>query len=352
MSKTKTSSANIRDVARLAGVSVATVSRYLNKTTPVAAETAARLDAVMAELNYIPMASARNLATQKTQTIGLLLSDMHGDFFAPLISGIEEVTSSNGLDLLISSTHRTRPRRSFPPPVGPQNSDGVLVFAGSLDQDGLARFAAMQYPFVLIHQTPPENIPAPCVTVENKAASRNLVDHLIEVHARRKIVFLRGPESQEDSHWRELGYRESLANHAMAIDPTLIGQGEFDRHVARRTIKGLLAAGVEFDAVFSGDDDASVGVLAALLEAGIRVPKDVAVVGFDDQRLSAYLTPPLTTVRSPTEQVGRAAAEQLVRVIANQPVEPLILLPTEIVVRSSCGCGPEFTNDMRMASQI
>ncbi len=339
MTKRKSTFATIRDVARRAGVSVATVSRYINQNTPVSPQTASRLEAAIADLHYVPLATARSLATHKTHTIGLLLTDIHSDFFAPLLHGIEDVTSENGFDLLISSTRRPEHRKGLRTPIGPHNTDGMLIFADSLDIQGLARLHLGKFPITLIHRSPPESLDIPCVTVENKAASRKIVEHLITVHGRRRILFLRGPQEQEDSHWRESGYRQALATCGIEIDPSLLARGDFERNVARASIQRLIASGVEFDAVFAGDDEAAVGVLAALHEAGIRVPEQVGVAGFDDQRMAPYLIPSLTTVRAPTEEVGREAARQLIRLIRGLPADPLILLPTEIIIRNSCGCG-------------
>jgi DNA-binding LacI/PurR family transcriptional regulator len=336
--RVKTGAATIRDVARRAGVSIATVSRVINRTTPVTAKTVARVQAAMEELHYAPHAAARNLATRKTQTVGLLLTDVYGDFFAPMLSGIESVTQEAGFDLLISTSGRREPRSGSALPLGPHNTDGVLVFAGSLEESGLARYVSLGFPIVLIHQSSPASLHIPCVTVENKAASCGIVEHLITAHGRRRIVFLRGPQGNEDSYWRETGYRQALAARGLPDDPQLVAPGDFDRHVAQSSILRLLEAGLAFDAVFAGDDEAAVGVLAALQEAGRGVPADVSVVGFDDQRLSAYLTPPLTTVRAPTEEVGREAARQLIRVIQAGAATPLTLLPTELVIRHSCGC--------------
>ena len=139
--------------------------------------------------------------------------------------------------------------------------------------------------------------------------------------------------------WREMGYRTALKTHHIAYDPRLVTSGEFDRNVARTSIRKLVAEKVNFDAIFSGDDEAAVGVLEALRESRITVSEDVSVVGFDDQRLSVYLNPSLTTVRAPTDEVGRVAAQQLLKLIHNDHVDPLILLPTEIIFRQSCGCG-------------
>ncbi len=154
---------------------------------------------------------------------------------------------------------------------------------------------------------------------------------------------MQGPEGHEDSFWRETGYREALEAHDILFEPCLVAPGEFNRDAAAASVRDLLAAGIEIDAVFSGDDEAAVGVLDALQKAGKRVPKDVAVVGFDDQRLSAYLTPPLTTVRAPTEQVGYQATQQLVKLIRTGQADRLTLLPTEIIIRRSCGCHADLS---------
>ncbi|HEX7974360.1 MAG TPA: LacI family DNA-binding transcriptional regulator [Anaerolineales bacterium] len=338
MPPTKKFSPTIRDVARQAGVSVATVSRVINRNTPVSDEAAARVLATMAELKFVPQAAARSLASKKTHTIALLLTDIGGDFFAPILSGIEKTTRQAAYDLLISTSGRLKARDEFPPSLGPHNTDGILVFANCLSEAGLVKAHQAGFPIVLIHQSPPAGLSIPCVTVENKAASRKIIEHLIQAHNRRRIVFLRGPQGNEDSAWRELGYREALLACGLTIDPQLVAAGEFDRDTAQASLARLLANGVVFDAVFTGDDEAAVGALAALRQAGLRVPEDVSVVGFDDQRMAAYLTPPLSTVRAPTQAVGEAAAEQLLRLIRTGQAEHLTLLPAEIVVRRSCGC--------------
>jgi LacI family transcriptional regulator len=334
----KSSHPTIRDVARLSGVSVATVSRYINRTAVVSPDVSARLAQVMSELKYVPRAAARNLATHRTNTLGLLLDAIHGDFFAPLLNGIEAASGEAGYDLLISTSGHPRPRAEFWLPLGPHNTDGLLIFTNTLDKKGLTSCVEQGLPLVLIHQSGPDSLKIPCVTVENKAASRKIVDHLIEAHGRKRIVFLQGPQDNEDSFWRESGYRESLQCHDIPIDPILISTGEFEREVAQASILSLLSSGVEFDAVYTGDDEAAVGVLNALRISKRCVPEDVAVVGFDDQRLSAFLTPPLTTVRAPTEKVGYEAVAQLVKLIQTGQAEPLTLLPTEMIIRRSCGC--------------
>ncbi|MDX9993567.1 MAG: LacI family DNA-binding transcriptional regulator [Anaerolineales bacterium] len=335
----KSSSVTIRDVASQANVSVATVSRYINQTAPVSEDVAERIQAVMNSLRYTPHVAARNLATNRANAIGLMVSfNMYGDFFGPMLNGIESVVGEDGLSLLISSNNLALRGGQRGVPLGPNNTDGLIVYADSLDEQEVRHLYELQFPMVMVYRTPPEGLKIPCVNIENKAASFKIVEHLIKVHNRRRIIFLRGPEGQQDSYWRELGYLKALEENGIACDPLLILPGEFERHIAAMTITDAILNGLEFDAVFAGDDDAAVGVLGALRDAGKRVPQDVSVVGFDDQRTSSYLTPALTTVRAPTLEVGRVAAQQLINLLRNGQADCETLLPTEIVIRESCGC--------------
>lgn len=333
------SRATIDDVAQKAGVSTATVSRVINNTGPVAQKTRMLVLSAIEALNYRPKSAAQVLASKKTNTIGLLLQAISGEFFSPMLRGIESAASENGYNLLIYSTQESHPTDPvFPVPLGEHNSDGILVYVNSLNHNELTRFYQIGFPVVLIHQTPPVGIQIPCVTVENKSGARRIVDHLIDVHHYYRIAFMSGNVDQEDTHWRELGYRESLASHGIKFDPELIASGDFDRQAARIATNNWLKAGVNFDAIFAADDEMAIGILNALDQAGIKVPEDIAVVGFDDIYLSRYLTPPLTTVRAPTEQVGREAIQLLIKQIGGQRSESVILLPTELVIRQSCGC--------------
>jgi LacI family transcriptional regulator len=210
------------------------------------------------------------------------------------------------------------------------------VFAHSLDESELRRFYERGFPLVLLHQSSPEGLQIPSVTFENKQGAQSAVAHLLQC-GRRRIVHLRGPEENEDAYWRELGYRAALAAHNLPVEAELVVLGDFDDVVAETAVSHLLAAGIPFDGIFAGDDESARGALLALQEAGVRVPDDVAVVGFDDASYARYLTPALTTVRAPIELSGRQAAAQLIHLIRGEPAEPLVLLPTELIVRESCG---------------
>ena len=335
----RSSSVTIRDVARKANVSVATVSRYINRNAPVSPEAAERLDKVMIELRYVPHAAARHLASRKTRVIGLLLNNLHNDFFVPLLNGVEAVVRSKDYNLIVATYHASS-RNKTPPPIGPHNTDGLLVFSDGLVDDDLANLNASGFPMVLVHRTPPPSLKIPSVTVENIEITHKLVEHLIQVHGKRRIMYLRGPVNQEDSLRRETGYKSALEANGIPFDEDLVLNGDFERDIAYQVLHDFLGNGkrVAFDAIFAGDDDAAIGVLKALHEHNCKVPDDIAVIGFDDLGFASFLNPPLTTVRAPTESVGRIATERLFGLLENQPSDEVMILPTEIIFRRSCGC--------------
>lgn len=335
----RSSSVTIRDVAQQAGVSVATVSRYINRNAPVSPEVSERLEHVMNELKYVPHAAARHLASRKTRVIGLLLNNLHNDFFVPLLNGVETVIREKGYNLIVATYHADS-RREANPPIGPHNTDGLLVFSDGLIDDDLVRLHASGFPMVLVHRTPPPSVSIPSVTVENVAITHQLIEHLIKVHGKRRILFLRGPLHQEDSIRRETGYRSALQANGIPFDENLILNGDFERDTACEVMNKFLENGrrVPFDAVFTGDDDAAIGALRALQQHNVSVPDEVAVVGFDDLGFAPFLNPPLTTVRAPTETVGRIATERMFSLLEDNVSDEVVILPTEIIYRRSCGC--------------
>lgn len=328
----------ISDVARQAGVSIATVSRVLNSSPLVTSDTAERVQAVIRQLSFVPHATARGLASRKTRTLGLVLPVIGREYFSPLLRGIETEARQAGYHLLIEIMETPDATRPYLRGLGEHNTDGLVVFTDSVEDRELLRLHQNNFPMVLLHQTPPDGIDIPVISIENKLSAQKIVEHLIEIHNCRRIAFLRGEEGHEDSMWREKGYREALKKHNIPFDSSLVARGGFHPDEAREAVTRMLKQDLNLDAIFTGDDDAATGVLAALYGAGKRVPQDVAVVGFDDAPFSRHLTPSLTTVRAPTEEVGRTAIRQLLKIIQAQKPEPLILLPTDLVIRSSCGC--------------
>jgi LacI family transcriptional regulator len=326
----------IADVAHRAQVSIATVSRALNGKVPVAPDKFERIQSAIAELNFVPRTAARTLASRKTNTIGLILSEIGGTFFPHLLKGVEGEARAAGYELLIHSTQGTHPNQRKP--LGEHNTDGLLVFTSSLETEEIKRLHRINFPLILMHQSSPAGLDIPVITIENKDGAESLVNHLIEKHGRRRIVFMQGPEGHEDSQWRERGYREALRKHQIPFSPELIVTGNFDDEQAYSAIQQMLVEGIEFDAVFAGDDDAAMGVYRALRMGRRVIPDDVAVVGFDDVQFARYISPALTTMRAPIEEVGREAVRQLIHLLNGQQAKGLSLMRTELVIRESCGC--------------
>lgn len=324
----------------MAGVSISTVSRVVNETAPVSEEVEERVRQAIETLSYTPHMAARNLAVKRTNTIGLLLPELSSSFFTPLLRGIEAAVRQTDYDLLIYANPRTvagydsRHRQ----PIGGHNADGMLVFTTTLDEQEIIRNHEQGFPMVLLHRLPPRGLNVPSVIFDNRAGVRQAVNHLVTVHNRRRIVFLHGPLGNQESEEREQGYRQALQQHGIAYDPALVLRGGYNERGGYNAVTDLLRMGTAFDAIFTGDDEAGVGVLTALRTVGRRVPDDVAVIGFDDLPFAQHLNPALTTVRAPIEQAGYLAAAALFSLLAGGEVDILTTLPVELVIRQSCGC--------------
>ncbi|MEZ4641169.1 MAG: substrate-binding domain-containing protein [Chloroflexota bacterium] len=249
-------------------------------------------------------------------------------FLCAALTGIEEVVRAHGYNLLVATCHPDM-REGSQLPLGMHNTDGLLAFADSLDEDDIRQFYDREFPLVLIHRTPANDLAIPFVTVENKAATRHLVEHLITVHGRSRIILMGGPEQQEDSYWREVGYKAALSANGIAYDPALVLRGSFQRAIAYANRKHSWPIPIIRHSMPSLPGMTMPPLAFTTPSKGERlpIPDEVSVVGFDDSQLSQFLTPPLTTVRAPTGQVGRSAAEQLFRLLAGEVPEREICTP-------------------------
>ena len=323
----------------MAGVSISTVSRVINGTAPVAAATVSAVRRAIDHLNYKPSAAARALAGLHSNTIGLLMPAITGAFFTPLVRGIEEGARRADFDLLIhlsgyDNDHDANPISA----LDAHNTDGLIVFLDRLDDERIRQSWQSGVPLLLLFRSPPQDTDVPYIKFENTRAAEEIVEHLIVVHGRRRIAFLSGPPTNEDSAQREEGYHRALAGNDIPFDPSLVRQADFSTQKAHEVVAEWLTEDPDFDAIFAGDDGAAAGAMLALREAGIRMPDEVAVVGFDDLEFADLLTPSLTTVRAPVEFSGLLASEYLLAMIRGEKVRQETLLPTELVIRRSCGC--------------
>lgn len=338
MERAKSTKTTIEDVARYAGVSTATVSRLLNGTGTVATSTAERIYTAIHDLNYVAHAAARGLASQKTHTIGLIVPDTSSYFLASLLRGVNETLVDSQYNTLIFVTpSQIAIQAGHPLPLGEHNTDGLIIFNQLVHNDTLRLMERRGFPLLLLFREAPPESDIPCVNFENRNAAYQLTKHLIVTCGRRRIAFLRGPDNFPDSLARENGFRQAMAEHDLAVDESLVGMGGFRAQIAEQTVRGWMAEGREMDAIFAADDNMAMGAITALRESGKRIPEDVAVVGFNDDLLSRYISPSLTTIYAPAEEVGRLAAENMLALIDQRPIRQDVTLETRLVIRQSCG---------------
>lgn len=322
--------ATIRDVAREANVSVASVSRALNGLASVTAQTRDHIQRVADELGYIPHAGARSLSLSQTKVIGVVLPDLHGEFFSELVRGMDRATAARGYQMLFSTMHADPDLARQAMLAMHGRVDGLIVMAPQLAPDRVAGLMPRSTPVVLINS--PESAVHDQLHVDNHAGVEALVHHLVAAGARR-IIHITGPAGNLDADERLAAYRASLARHAPGA-PALLLQGDFRDESGFDSVARLLASGEPFDAVFAANDGMALGALRALREGGRDVPNEVMVVGFDDIPLARHLG--LTTVRVPLDEIGDQAVGRLIERlegVASTPFRRRVV--PELIARNS-----------------
>ncbi len=332
--------ATIKDVAREAKVSVASVSRALNGGPGVTAATSERIHAAADRLHYIPHAAARMLITRRTHTIGALLPDLHGEFFSELIRGIDLAARARGLHLLVSSSHDDAAAAAVALRAMQGRVDGLLLMSPHADADFLRRNLPTDLPTVLMN-TRLTGTDFCALSVDNDGGARLIVEHLLSL-GRQRIAFIQGPAGNRDAAEREQGYRHALADQTPGREAMTLA-GDFSEESGYLAGQQVLSMPHRPDAVFAANDMMAIGFLAALREAGVDVPGEIAVAGFDDVPMARYVTPALTTIQVHIADLGGQAMEMLGAQIDN----PGSVAPgtqrhvgAELVVRaSSAGAG-------------
>jgi DNA-binding LacI/PurR family transcriptional regulator len=327
----------IYDVARLAGVSTATVSRALNGTGQIAPATREAIEAAVAQLGYSPNTIARSLVTNTTQTIALLLPDITNPFYAALVGGIQASALSRNHTMLLCTTEGNPEREEqYLNLLRAKRVDGALVDGLVLPSDRIARFVKDGFPIVCLDRDI-DSSSIPLVQVDNRVGGFLATEHLLSL-GHRRIAHVTGAPALRISDERLEGYLEAHADAGLVPDPALVAEGAFTEEGGYRAAQTLLESSVKFTAVFAANDLSAIGVVTAVAESGGRVPDDVSVVGFDDIRLAAYTSPPLTTVRQPATEIAQRATELLMDLTEGKQVEvKRHLLEPELIVRESSG---------------
>ena len=327
---------SVYDVAARAGVSIATVSRVLRGTAPVADETRRRVLAAADELRWRPSRLARAFVEQLHGAVGIVFPDLGGPYYSRVIAGFEEMAAERRSAVLILATHGRANADELVTDLA-DRVDGLVVMGRTVRDEVVTSLGHRDVPIVLLARAPVDGVPA--VRTSNTAPADALTRHVLS-HGRRHIVYVGDPERSPDVSERWRGVRRALQRAGHDVSQALVPCDGLDIEHGQKAGLALFALGGAVDAVMCANDEVAAGVVRAVTSYGLRVPDDVVVTGWDDTPMAARLHPPLTTVRQPMHELGARAANALFDRIEGRPA-PSVVLRTSVVVRESCGCPPD-----------
>jgi len=330
----------IRDVAQLAQVSPATVSKVLNNAPHVSEATRQRVYNAVRKLDFRPNVIARSLKINQTATLGLITDDLEGVFTMSMMRGIEEVASAQGFSVFLCNSYGDSAReKAHLETLVAKQVDGVILLSGyRVRERGAPALDIGHMPVVYLYQYT-KDINAPCIVPDDEGGGLLGTRHLLDA-GRKRIAFINGPPHYEATHLRLRGYRHALETHGLTFDPALIRAGKWHASSGYQMTHELMTLPQPPDAIFCASDSLAAGALDALHELGLNVPDDVAVVGFDNRYFSAHQRPPLTTVALPLYEMGALAGEILLKAIQHDRQEAEFhRVPCKLVKRQSCGAG-------------
>jgi LacI family transcriptional regulator len=325
----------IREVAEIADVSYATVSHVINNTRVVSPETRQRVLDAMAQLNYRPNALARSLRQGKTNTLGLILPDSANPFFAEISRSIEDEAFNKGYSVFLCNTERDIQRELFYVDVlSKRQVDGIIFVAAGDQKDSLDFLAREGIPVVMIDRYI-QNVQVDAVLPDHQMGGFLATEHLIQL-GHTRIACIAGPSRITPSAERITGYRNALEQANIPYGEKLLMRGDYHSQSGMDITHSILQMDPRPTAIFALNDLMALGALRAAAEAGCSVPRDLAVVGYDDLELSQFTNPPLTTIAQPKKEIGVQAVRLLVERISQNSRPPCrIVLPPELIVRRS-----------------
>ncbi|MGA9120253.1 MAG: LacI family DNA-binding transcriptional regulator [Bacteroidota bacterium] len=331
-------STTIKEVARHAGVSIATVSRVFNNTGPVEINTRARVRASALELRYVPNALGRNLSRRRTDAIGLLLPDLFGEFFSEVIRGADETAQSQGYHLLVSSSHSNRQEIEAALKMMRGRVDALVIMSPHIDAQTLNANLPRNHPVELLN-CQVEDTSFDSLNIDNYGGAYSMVGHLIE-HGHRSIAIVTGTPGNIDAEERLRGYRDAMAQGGCPLDDALVIRGDFSESCGVRAVEQILALNPVPTAVFASNDSMAIGVLGAFHHRGVQIPEQMALAGFDDVPVASFLSPPLTSVQVGIHNLGVLAISRAIDAIklGESFQTRQAILPTTLRLRESCGC--------------
>lgn len=319
MKTDESNAATLYQVAHRAGVSPATVSRFLNGTAKVSDDKRRNIERVIDELNYKPNRLAQSLKMGSTRTIGVLTQSLESGYFNRAMVGIEDAVKESGYALLIMSGHwhADEEAERVELLVG-RRVDGVAILTGNMSDQQILDFSK-RVPIVAFGRAVQgERVHG--FSLDNYQGACEAVEHLI-AQGHRRIAHIAGPPDHRDARARLAGYHDTLAKHRIEADPRLVAAGDFSESGGLLAVNQLLGADLRFSALFAANDLTAYGARLALYRRNIRVPEDISLVGFDDLHSSMYTTPPLTTVRQPLYEVGIGIGRRMLAMLGHAQLE-------------------------------
>jgi len=329
--------ATIYEVSKLAGVSLATVSRVMNDSAKVSEKTREKVLAAMRELDYRPNSFAQSLASNRSNCVGVLVSELHGPIFGAMISGIELELRRSGKFVIASAGHSDAEKEKegirF---LVSRNVDALILHVEALQDEQLLELMRAQPPVVLINRRV-RGMEDRCIRLDNVQGGLLATRHLLDL-GHRSIAYISGPQWWGDARARLKGHQQALAEHGVSFDPRLLVEGDYHESGGAQAMQQLFDRAVPFTAVACGNDEMAAGAMDVIRSKGLSIPEDISLVGFDNARWARYLYPKLTTVNYPVGDMGAMAARWVLRQVYDDTSQEVqIMFDPHLVERASAG---------------
>lgn len=325
----------IKDVARMANVSIATVSRILNNQSGYSEETKQKVLEIINEIGYEPNAVARGLVSKRTRTIGLLVPDLTSTFATELLKGVEKGANARGNSVIFCHTEFEGVKTmKYLQLLNEKQIDGIIYASNELEDEYYQYIKNMNVPLVLL-ATQADQYPVPFVKVNDRAAAFTATEYLIK-KGHRKIAMISGGQEDLIAGYPRLdGYMAALRSHNIPINESLIEKRGFFFQDGYDGFQALIEREPDITAIFAGSDDIALGILSAAYHMGIKIPDKISVIGYDNLKVAEMAIPPLTTVAQPLAEMGEKAASMIFKMIESNQNVSSVYLPFEIVERKS-----------------